>query len=171
MPKPQCEMFELIDERGRLIGIAPRHCCHSNPALRHRATQVLVFATDGRILLQKRSARKDIQAGKDSAVGGHLQIGEDFASAACREMAEEIGLHISPAELELLFDLRIHNQREHELVRVFAIESDGPFYPQLEEIDELRFWTWDEIDAALDKAIFTPNLEREFALLRKRPKT
>jgi len=67
--------------------------CHGNPALVHRAVHVLVVNAAGELLLQKRSARKDIQPGKwDTSVGGHLEPGESYFAAALREMREELGL-------------------------------------------------------------------------------
>ncbi len=168
MPTTHGEMFEIINDAGEVIGIAPRRCCHGNPALRHRAAHVVVMASDGRVLLQKRSPHKDIQPGKwDSAVGGHLQPGEDFHAAACREMAEEIGVIAKAGQLAVLFDMTIRNQLESEVARVFAITCDGPFQAPPDEIDELRFWSWADINAASGTGVFTPNLKKELALLHQ----
>ena len=160
-------MFELINDAGEVIGIAPRCRCHGNPLLRHRAVHVVVMASNGHILLQKRSPHKDIQPGKwDSAVGGHLQPGEDFLAAAQREMAEEISVNAQDSQLKTLFDMTICNHIESEVARVFAITCDGPFHASPDEIDDLRFWSWPEITAATGTGIFTPNLEKELALLQ-----
>ncbi len=168
MPTTHGEMFEIINDAGEVIGIAPRRCCHGNPALRHRTAHVVVMASDGRVLLQKRSPHKDIQPGKwDSAVGGHLQPGEDFHAAALREMAEEIGVNAEAGQLNVLFDMSICNQLESEVARVFAITCDGPFTAPADEIDELRFWSWPDINAANGTGVFTPNLENELALLHQ----
>lgn len=166
---PIPEMFEIVDEAGKVIGIAPRRQCHGNPALIHRSVHVIVLSRDGRILLQKRSADKDIQPGKwDTAVGGHLLAGEDYETAARRELSEEIGLPAS-TPLQAVFTLKVRNAIESENVQVFLAVSDGPFQAQASEIDELRFWTWPEIDAALPTAVFTPILTQELAKLRTMP--
>jgi len=163
------EMFEIVDEAGQVIGVAPRRQCHGNPALIHRSVHVIVHSRDGRILLQKRSADKDIQPGKwDTAVGGHLLPGEDYEAAARRELNEEIGLPAS-TPLQATFTLKVRNAIESENVQVFLAVSDGPFQAQASEIDELRFWTWPEIDAGLQAAIFTPILVQELAELRTKP--
>jgi len=159
------EFFEVVDENDMVTGLATRRECHGNPALVHRTAHVVVFHPDGRILLQRRSMGKDIQPGKwDTAIGGHLAPGEDYEAAARREMGEELGL---PPGLPLrpLFDSRIRNEVESENVRVFAAESAGPFDFQREEIDEVRFWTLDELRDPSNHAMFTPNLVAELKKL------
>lgn len=162
------ERFEVVDDEDRVIGTAWRHECHGNPALAHRTAHVVVRSRDGRILLQKRSAAKDIQPGRwDTAVGGHLHLGETYEQAARREMAEEIGLD-GRLPLAFLFDARIGNAIESEHVRVFGLTHDGPFVPQADEIDELRFWAAADVEQALGRGVFTPNLEAEIGELRQR---
>jgi isopentenyldiphosphate isomerase len=162
------ERFEIVDENDRVVGTALRRECHGNPALVHRTAHVVVRSGDGRMLLQKRSAGKDIQPGKwDTAVGGHLRPDESYEQAARREMAEEIG---APPGLPLrhLFDARIRNRVESENVRVFGLTYEGPFAAQAGEIEELRFWSPGETERALGTGVFTPNLEAEIGELRAR---
>ena len=162
------ERFEIVDDEDRVIGTAWRHECHGNPALAHRTAHVVVRSRDGRVLLQKRSLTKDVQPGRwDTAVGGHLHLGETYEQAARREMAEEIGLD-RRLPLTHWFDTRIRNPIESEHVRVFGLTHDGPFVPQADEVDELRFWTAAEVDQALGADVFTPSLEVEIAELRAR---
>ncbi len=163
------ELFEIVDECDRVVGLAPRRECHGNPALVHRTAHVVVYHPDGRILLQLRSRHKDVQPGKwDTAVGGHLAPGEDYEAAARREMNEELGLSPS-APLSLLFDSRIRNSVESENVRVFSCVSPGPFSFQAAEIDEVRFWTEGELLDAIRGGApsFTPNLVQELKRLLK----
>ena len=115
------EIFEIVDGENNVIGTAPRSQCHGNPDLCHRTAHVIVLNQNGNILLQKRSPDKDIQPGKwDTAVGGHLMIGETFEQAAVREMNEELG--ISPEhKIVFLFNMKIRNEIESENVAVFSI--------------------------------------------------
>ncbi len=163
------EYFDIYDKDGNHIGRALRQECHGNPALIHRTAHVIVFNQAGdAVLLQKRSENKDIQPGKwDTAVGGHLAEGEDYLSGACREMSEELGVKVEPEDLEHLFDMKIRNDIESEDVRIFGAVHDGPFDFQCEEIDEVRFWKWDELTAEDHSGIFTPNLCRELDRLRE----
>lgn len=160
------EIFEIVDENNVVIGTAKRSECHGNPSLIHRTVHVIVYHPDGRILLQKRSPLKDVQPGKwDTAVGGHMMPGEDFVTAARREMAEELGL-AEKIPLKHVFDIKIRNSVESENVKVFSAVHSGPFNFQKEEIDEVRFWTVPELKAAIaGKNDFTPNLVYELKKL------
>ena len=163
------ELFDIYDEAGNRVGVAPRCECHGNPKLLHHTAHVVVFHPEtGAILLQKRAATKDIQPGKwDTAVGGHLALGEDYEAGARRELAEELGV-TSPVKLEYLFDGKIRNSIESEDTRVFAIRMAEGFTFQTSEIDAIRFWTAAELFDPANRVNFTPNLCAELDELRKR---
>lgn len=73
----------------------------------HRSVHVWVATPDGRLLLQRRSIAKENHPGLwDISAAGHLSAGEGSASAAVREMAEEIGLRVDASELRFLATLR-----------------------------------------------------------------
>lgn len=155
------EIFDIVDAEEHVIGQAPRAHCHGNPSLIHRVAHVLVFDEEGRLLLQKRSATKDVQPGKwDTSVGGHLDPGEDYLSAAVREMREELGISETP--LTFLYRYPLRNDFESENVATYLASHEGPFTPCLCEIDEVRFWTAADIDAELGSGLFTNNFEEEW---------
>lgn len=160
------ELFDIVDDDDRVIGTAPRSACHGNPALVHRAVHVLVVNGAGDLLLQKRSAHKDIQPGKwDTSVGGHLAPGESYRAAAVREMGEELGLTGLP--LTFLYRSKIRNAVESENIATFLTRHDGPVDAEPGEIDAVRWWPAGEIDAALGSGVFTPNFEEEWAHYRE----
>ncbi len=162
------ERFDLYDAREyRVIGRAARGECHGNPALVHAVARVHVVDRAGRLLLQKRSAAKDIQPGRwDTAVGGHLQPGEDAETAARREMQEELG--VAPGRLAFLHRFLWRTEMESEWVTTYAARHDGPFEPDPAEVDEVRFWTREEIAGALGSGRLTPAFEDEYARLEAR---
>ena len=55
---------------------------------------------------------------------------------------------------------------EHELVNVFAAVGSYELRPDLDEVDEGRWWELADIDASLGKGVFTPNFESEFQMIR-----
>ena len=151
------ELFDIYDAQGNHVGTAPRRQCHGDPSLIHRTAHVVVIHPEtGSILLQKRNLNKDIQPGKwDTAVGGHLALGEDFETGARRELYEELG--IENAELFHIFDSTIRNDIESEDVRVFGAFISGNFTFDPGEIDEIRFWNRRELEDPENRKNFTPN--------------
>ena len=125
----------------------------------HPVVHLHVFNSDGDIYLQKRPQWKDIQPGKwDTAVGGHVALGESAEMALKREVAEEIG--ITDFTPEKLVHYVFESERERELVFVFKTVYDGEITPS-EELDGGRFWKLSEIKENLGKGVFTPNFESE----------
>ena len=93
------EMFPLVDENGQIIGAATRGECHNGSKLLHPVVHLHVFNSHGDLYLQKRPDWKDIQPGKwDTAVGGHVDLGESVEMALKREAEEELGLKDIEAE-------------------------------------------------------------------------
>jgi len=155
------EVFPIVDPDGTVIGKATRGECHSGSKLLHPVVHLHVFDRDGRLYLQKRPEWKDIQPGKwDTAVGGHIDYGEELADALRREAREELGLEdFTP----ILIDRYVfESSREKELVHVFITVSKITPKPS-EELDGGRFWSIAEIESNLGKSIFTLNFESEYA--------
>lgn len=155
----QEEMFPIVDEDGNITGAATRGECHGGSKLLHPVVHLHVFNSRGELYLQRRPAWKDIQPGKwDTAVGGHVDLGECVADALKREVSEELG--IVDFQPELLTQYVFESERERELVFVHKTIYDGEISPSA-ELDGGRFWTIDEIRENLGKGIFTPNFENE----------
>jgi len=155
------EYLEIINRNGEVIGCAPRSEVHGNPALMHRVVHVLVFNGKGHLLLQKRSQNKDVAPGKwDTSVGGHVGAGEDLIFSSRREMHEELG--IAGYEPEYLYAYIHSNPYETELVTTYRCVYEGEVSFNTDEIDEVRFWNFDEIREVLGKRILSDNFENEF---------
>lgn len=161
------EYLEIINENGEVIGLALRSEIHGNPSLMHRVVHVLVFNEKGDILLQKRSMNKDVAPGKwDTSVGGHVNPGEDLLGSAMREMEEELG--IKGKDLEYLYSYVHTNPYETEHVTTFGVVHNGPVTFNREEIEEVRFWSIDDIKESLGKGILSDNFEEEINLYLSR---
>lgn len=153
------EMFPIVDKEGNITGAATRGECHNGSRLLHPVVHLHVFNPQGQLYLQKRPAWKDIQPNRwDTAVGGHVDLGESVEQALRRETREELGItDFTPERLvHYVFD----SARERELVFVHATTYDGAIQPS-DELDGGRFWSTEEIKENIGKGVFTPNFEQE----------
>lgn len=158
------EMLPLVDNNGNIVGCASRAECHSPLKLLHPVVHLHVLNKEGKILLQKRSMSKSIQPGKwDTAVGGHVDYGEDINSALMRESFEELGLSdFTPVQLDrYVFESPVEREMINSFGVVCNLEADS-FHFGKDEIDEVRYFSFDEIESSRNKNIFTPNFLLEF---------
>ena len=159
-------MFPIVDEQGNITGAATRGECHSGSKLLHPVVHLHVFNAQGDIYLQKRPEWKDIQPGKwDTAVGGHIDLGESVEIALKREAREELG--ITDFEARFLGNYVWESPRERELVFSFLCTRYNHIHIDNDEVDEGRFWTLQELAEGMEKNKLTPNLVHEYRLLLK----
>lgn len=150
-----------VDEQGNITGTITRAEAHSGTKHLHPVVHLHVFNSKGDLYLQKRPDWKDIQPGKwDTAVGGHIDLGESVEQALHREVKEEIG--ITDYTPERLKHYVFESDKEKELVFVFRTVYDKPINPDKEELADGRFWSQQEIRDNIGKGIFTPNFENEY---------
>lgn len=158
------ERLPIVDTEGRVTGSATRGKCHGGSMWLHPVVHLHVFDMHGRIYLQKRPDWKEIQPGKwDTAVGGHVDYGEDIVSALRREAREELGLtDICP---EFVTRYIFESDQERELVYAYRVTTDLTPRPT-EELAGGRFWTFAEIEDAIATGnIPTPNFIEEYRRL------
>ena len=161
------EVFPVIEPSGLVIGEATRSYCHGGIRLLHPVVHLHLVNSRVELCLQKRSSRKDLYPGLwDTAVGGHVSFGESIEETLYREAGEEIGLAaFNPFWLETYV---YESGRERECVSVFASVGDFNLRPDEVEVDEIRWWSFREIEDNLGKSLFTPNFEDEFGRIRER---
>ena len=159
----QDELLPLVDENGNITGAATRGECHNGSMMMHPVVHLHVFNSKGELYLQKRPEWKDIQPGKwDTAVGGHIDLGEHVEQALFREAGEELGIEgFTP---EALAQYVFRSERECEMVYPYKTVYDKDIRPS-EETSGGRFWNMDEIRESIGKDILTPNFEQEFKKL------
>lgn len=130
------DLLPVVDEEDRLVGEVPRRRVHLEK-LRHRAVHVVVEDGRGRVLLQLRSGGKDSYPHWwDISVGGHVDPGEDYLTAAKREIQEELGIH---ADLLEVARREATPESGWEFIRIYTCRSNGPFSPPPEEIEDTRW--------------------------------
>ena len=160
------EILPLVNEKGKIIGQAPRSQVHNGSKLLHPVVHMHVISQNKAILLQKRSESKLIQPRKwDIAVGGHISFGEILEQALKREAYEEIGLTDFSAKLLKVYAWK--SDVEAELVYLFVTYDHKNYHINSDEVEDARFWTKKQIENQIGKGVFTPNFEYEFGLLKE----
>ena len=159
------EWFPVVESNGIVIGRSSRQYCHGGAKPLHPVVHIHIIDRMSRIYLQKRSMLKDIQPGKwDTAVGGHVSYGETILEAVHREAEEELKFtDFNPIYLQTY---EFESAVEREMVNVFAAVGSYELHPDLDEVDEGRWWELADIDASIGNGVFTPNFESEFAMIR-----
>ena len=93
------EYFDKVDQNDHVIGKISREQAHKFN-LMHRAVHIFIKDKNGKWLLQKRSAKKDLDPLLlTTSCSGHVDSGESYLDAAVRECEEELGLTILSQDL------------------------------------------------------------------------
>ncbi len=122
------DLLIKVNEHDEVLGPETRDACHSGTGVLHRAFSIYIFDGHGRLLLQRRSARKQLwPLHWSNSCCSHPRWGEEIAAAAERRLAEEVGIRTT---LRPLFKFQYQAQfgergAEHEVCTVFAGVADA----------------------------------------------
>lgn len=158
------EMLPVVDTNGLVVAQSSRESCHAERFL-HPVVHLHVIDRMSNIYLQHRSPNKELLPDRwDTAVGGHVSYGEYAEEALYREAGEELGFFdFNP----LLIDSYVfENDAEKELVFVYAAVGHFEIHPDNYEVQGGRYWSLDEIEAAIGKKILTPQFESEYRRIK-----
>jgi isopentenyl-diphosphate delta-isomerase len=153
------ELLDIITEEDIVKGQELRSRVHEL-GLWHRGVHVFLFTSDGKLLIQKRSAdRTSSPSLLDCSVSEHVKAGESYLEAAIRGMKEEMGVTeveikplmkfrmkygINDNEISLLYEGRIDPAQ----VKFDPVEIESIQYLHLEELrkmikeDRSQFCGW-----------------------------
>ena len=138
------EPVEVVDEAGAVLDVVARSVMRAG-RLRHRCTYVVVVDLEERLVVHQRALWKDVWPGRwDVAFGGVVGVGEEWGTAALRELREEAGID---AGLQALGGGTYDDADVSVLGRVYLARHDGPFtFPDGEVLQADRI-PLDEIEA------------------------
>ncbi len=84
--------IQIVDKKNNPVGQATKQEAWRN-GLIHRIVRISILDETGRLLVQKRSNKKELFPGRwDNSAAGHVDAGETYEQAALRELEEELGL-------------------------------------------------------------------------------
>jgi isopentenyldiphosphate isomerase len=149
------DLVDVVDEHDVVVATVTRAEMRAK-RLRHRCVAVLVRDRQHHVLVHRRSEDKDVWPGRwDLTIGGVVAHGEDYARAAARELAEEVG--IEGAELRFLHHARYEDDDVREQAHLYSVTWDGPIRFVDGEVVEARWLTPAELVALLAREPFCPD--------------
>lgn len=151
------ELLDIVDEQDQVIGKEKRKIVHQKGHI-HRALSVIVLNSKNQILLQQRSPKRTISPlAWDLSTSEHVLAGESYEDAAKRSLKEELGIE---GEVQRLRETILQKRKyeldeitiiENEQTGLFYTENEGPFNIDKEEVEQVKFFTIDEIDQMVKK--------------------
>ena len=144
------ELLDILDANGKPTGqTALKSVAHRN-GLYHRTVHIWFYTEKGQLLFQQRGKKKDTYPLLwDVSVAGHIGAGEAIEAAAVREVAEEIGIQITIADLQKIGVFKSEQQHttltDNEFHHTFLCELKVP-------IEALRLQD-SEVEAVLLKSV------------------
>ena len=161
------EAVILVDEQDSAIGKASKVSAHYQAGLLHRAFSVLLFDTNGKLLLQKRADDKVTFPGVWANSCCSHPLSSDHESeltdalgvkrAAVRKLHQELG--IAPSELniddfhfitKMMYSSRMNaDWIEREIDHILIIQADVTVTLNENEVSEIKWVTQDELQNIL----------------------
>jgi isopentenyl-diphosphate delta-isomerase len=141
------ERLILVDEKNRATGFGGKSAVHRAGRL-HRAFSIFIVDDEGRLLLQRRSAKKYHSGGLwANSCCGHPRPGETTLAAARRRLIEELGID---APLTFGFFSRYRadldgGMTENEFVYVYFGPLSGEPTPAPAEVSDVELLSPEEI--------------------------
>jgi isopentenyl-diphosphate delta-isomerase len=145
------EAVILVDVSDNTIGTMEKMEAHKKGLL-HRAFSVLLFNSNGELLIQKRSSSKYHSAGLwTNTCCSHPRPDEKIEDAIQRKLMQEMGIDAQPVfAYKFIYRIDLENGlKEHELDHVFIGTYDGE--PEINQ-DEAEDWKFVSL-AGLNKNI------------------
>ncbi len=144
----QSELLTEVDNRNQVIGPITRSLAHHGGGKFYRTIYILAKDHTGKILIQKRSASKDLYPNcMDLSVGGHVNFGESYLEAAVRELKEELGIIAPPSNLKFIKEVLVTLPTSNEFFKVFeySLKPTDHLNLSTEEISSISWMTDTEI--------------------------
>ena len=122
----------------------------------HLVVHICLFNARGELLIQKRQPTKEKWPGLwDLTAGGCALQGENSRVAAEREIREELGLHLDLEKHQPYFTVNFKTGFDD----IYRLETEVDLHNltlQPEEVQEVRWATWEDIQSLLQTGRFIP---------------
>jgi isopentenyldiphosphate isomerase len=160
------EWWPIVNDQGRIIG-SIQHLTSLNDQKKYMHPSVRVLIIDkSMILLQKRSEESVVFPGLwDTAITNHVKMGESIEQCVDRTAVESYAL--SNFKYMYLSNYTIEVEKEHHYAFLFVSCQQTEFRLNENFVDQLKWWTQQQIDEELETGIFSENFKVEYDLLKR----
>lgn len=174
------EYLDVIDENGNLTGQKVERSTAHQKGLRHRVSHIWLFRhKEGnlQVLLQQRSSNTEVFPDCfDISSAGHVAAGEDYQTAALRELKEELGIVASIQDLHFVtnrnitWDGQSNGKPYHDrhLAKVFLMFKDideEKIRFDTYEVQSVKWMNWKDCMDGVKKNTFKHDMEMEELIL------
>ena len=170
------EWVDVLDEEGNYTGKSVLKSEAHAQGLFHPTVHIWCYTAKGKVLLQQRGANKSMFPLKwDVSVAGHIAAGEKIEVAALREVAEEIGVTLSPQQLRKVGVFKtchthskqlIDNEFNHTFLCV--LEEDTSLIKQDSEVQALAWVSLSDFKSMVvqgDNKLISAAKERHLSII------
>jgi isopentenyl-diphosphate delta-isomerase len=147
------ERVVLVDEAGNAVGSAVKSTIHHGDTPLHLGFSCYLFDDAGRVLLTRRALSKQTWPGVwTNSFCGHPAPRESVVDAVRRRARDELGVALAQVECvlpEFRYRARAADGMwENEICPVFCALAGGAVVAEPEEVMELVWVSWDELQSA-----------------------
>ncbi len=167
------EMIDEYNTRGEKIGIVDKAVAHEK-GLWHKSIHVWVINDKNEILIQYRSAEKDLYPNTwDCSFAGHIDAGESSIEAVLREGKEELDIDIYLENLQYIFTNRemfeYGQVKSNEFVDIYILRQNVCLQNielQTEEVSDVKYVSIKEFFQLIENGNVMPH-KIEYMVLKE----
>lgn len=134
MPK-----ITFVDGNDNVIGAGTKEEAYKK-RMGRRLARIFLYNSKGELLIQKRSEKVSRPGKWDHSAAGHVDEGEDYKTAAYRELKEELG--VTGVELKEIIKLKMESPEIKELWHfsmLYTGSYEGTFVLNENEVAEVKW--------------------------------
>lgn len=152
------EIWEILDEKGNKTG----KTMHKEDkkvwqkGIYHRGADVWIINSENKILIQKRAKEKKLEPNVWAMTGGSVIKGETGLDTIERETLEELGIKLNIEKAKKINYFKTGNVWTEQYV-VYQDINLEEVVMQKEEVQEVKFATFEEIEKLCENKMFIQN--------------
>lgn len=162
----------FVDKDDNIIGAGSKEEAWKNGII-HRIARIFLFNSKGELLITKRADNLSSLPGRwDQSAAGHVDEGEDYLTAAKRELEEEVGVKNIELEEKGKFFTDATDETgkiKKRFSMLYIGHYDGEVNPNPREVSKIQWIYPEKLNAWMDEKPneFTAGFIRNFKNLQK----